>query len=184
MLGLNGNGQIGDNTTNTATVPVTPMNIGPVRSVSMRDLTTCAVDLAGDVWCWGRNDLGQAGIGTFQTSVLVPTRVQTATGLLGGANLVANGIDHSCAIVSGEVWCWGTNSDGQLGDNSGGMRNVAAKSATGLTGVVELVAAAYTTCAANADGDVWCWGRGTDGQIGDGQFISQPLPSLVFDACP
>src|SRR5688572_30705945 len=81
---------------------------------------------------------------------------------------IATGRDHSCQVVDdGSVRCWGSNSDGRLGDGTivdrpspvvvGGLINITA------------VAAGFShTCALQGDGRVWCWGDNLSSQMGDG----------------
>jgi alpha-tubulin suppressor-like RCC1 family protein len=72
---------------------------------------TCGVTSANAVYCWGRNDFGQLGDGSTN-STLVPVRV--SGGIVFSA--VAVGDEHSCGItLTREVYCWGTNRTGQLG---------------------------------------------------------------------
>jgi hypothetical protein len=63
----------------------------------------CALDEAGAVWCWGRNDAGQLGDGTTRGR----TRAAVVAGL-GPARRVLAGHSHSCAELRDDtIWCWG-----------------------------------------------------------------------------
>lgn len=183
--GYNQTGGVGDGTTMDVVTPVEPMGIGAVRSVALRDTTTCAVQSGGDVYCWGSNNLGQAGTGTTSGSVVVPTPVRTATAPLTGADEVGQGIEHGCARLGTAVWCWGNNTSGQLGDGTtGGVRAYAAP-VVGLPPVTQLGIGAYTSCAVDEARNVWCWGRGSNGELGNGLVTqTQPTPALSFAACP
>ncbi|HEY8429652.1 MAG TPA: hypothetical protein VIL20_14810, partial [Sandaracinaceae bacterium] len=72
---------------------------------------TCMLDTTGAVWCTGANDRGQLGDGTLSDRD-TPVRVE---GLPGRAWQLACGGEHTCAVVGGNVYCWGDNSYGQLG---------------------------------------------------------------------
>jgi alpha-tubulin suppressor-like RCC1 family protein len=115
---------------------------------------SCALLSAGTVACWGSNEFGQLGNGTFadsSTPVIVP-------GLL--ASDLAVGHAHTCAIVEGgAVLCWGQNTAGQLGDGSQTSRGLPTPVA-GLPGEVIAVAAGFShSCAAVSGGTVFCWGE-------------------------
>ncbi len=73
---------------------------------------------------------------------------------------------HSCAVVSGVVYCWGGNGSGQLGDGTTTARLSAdaTRSALSLTGI-EAIATGYDHVCAYASGNVWCWGNNGDGEI-------------------
>jgi len=75
---------------------------------------TCARTAAGQLPCWGFNNLGQLGDGT-QTVHHAPVPVPRVADAVD----VAAGARHTCARrSSGEVWCWGANGAGQLGDGT------------------------------------------------------------------
>ena len=87
---------------------------------------------------------------------------------------------HACALAQdGSAWCWGPNSDGQLG--------IGVKSAAHLEPVrvvegrdwVALAAGGASTCGRKADGSVWCWGANESGELGIGDWPYRPLPSRV-----
>ena len=86
-----------------------------VTQVAMGLDFACALLSDATVRCWGDNSHGQLGQGpTDVTPHLVPTPVQ---GLPGPVASIGVGDLHSCAIMKkdGAVWCWGSNSDHQLG---------------------------------------------------------------------
>jgi alpha-tubulin suppressor-like RCC1 family protein len=81
----------------------------------------CAVRKSGAVACWGRAADGQVGSGATapDASIANPTTVIGVSGALA----VSTGGDHSCATTrAGEVYCWGSNTLGEVGD---GTKNTA-----------------------------------------------------------
>ena len=73
---------------------------------------------------------------------------------------------HSCArTASGAVFCWGSNSWGQLGDGTFMSRLLPVR-VSSLPAVSHVEAGWYTTCALTTGGDVYCWGSNTDGLFG------------------
>ena len=77
--------------------------------------TTCALRANGQVLCWGTNNTGLLGIGSFEQP---DEKVVSVTGLSGVLHL-AGGRGHMCAALgAGGVACWGNNLSGQLGDGT------------------------------------------------------------------
>jgi alpha-tubulin suppressor-like RCC1 family protein len=73
---------------------------------------TCALLAGGTVACWGANNRGQLGDGTYTMNRPTPVAVSGLT----GAVAIAGGFAHTCAVVTGgTVKCWGDNYWGQLG---------------------------------------------------------------------
>lgn len=117
--GRGSSGRIGNSDTRDSSVPVDVLGLGPgsgVTDVSTSSSHTCAVVNAG-VRCWGNNSSGQLGNGTRESSA-VPVEV-LGIGTGSGATDVVVGDSHTCAIVRGDVYCWGNNGNGTLGDGSG-----------------------------------------------------------------
>ena len=93
-------------------------------SIAAGESHTCAVTTAGDAYCWGYNGFGQFGDGTT-------TNRSTPVLVSGGqtwASVTSGWFRHTCGVTTGgEAYCWGLNSDGQLGDGTGTNRSVPVK---------------------------------------------------------
>ncbi|MFO0607542.1 MAG: hypothetical protein U0324_30545 [Polyangiales bacterium] len=145
----------------------------PVLQVVTGSYHTCARLTAGAVYCWGVNDWGQLGDGSSVPFSARPVRVA----LPAGADEIASGADHACArLTDGRVFCWGRNTDGQLGDGTTLARTAPALVALPRVGVWRLAAGEAHTCAALA-GQALCWGangRGEAGQLLGGRAVLVP----------
>jgi len=100
-----------------------------------------------------------------------------------GVNAVAVGNDHACALLRDHTLrCWGYNSSGQVGNGKSDGEDVrSATPVVGLDGTVKKVSAGGAhTCAVKENGDLFCWGRGAEGQIGDGAGRARIFPTLVI----
>ncbi|MFA5392802.1 MAG: DUF2341 domain-containing protein, partial [Candidatus Paceibacterota bacterium] len=149
---------------------------GPVSSVFRH---TCAIFPAGTIKCWGNNDYGQLGDGTWITR-------STPVFVLGINNAVAvsAGYYHSCALLSdGTAKCWGENGYGQLGDGSASGSIHVPVDVSGLTDAVAISTGQYHTCALISDGTAKCWGDNRYGQLGDAstthRYIATPVSDLT-----
>ncbi len=163
--GSNGAGQLGDNSTDDSNVPVNIDSLAVVLSeVDAGEEHTCVRTSSGGMYCWGRNNNGRLGDGTYDDK-LVPVQV---TGLASGVTSIDAGRLHSCAVVNGGAKCWGNNSDGQLGDGTTSGKNIPTD-VSGLTsGVASVSASRAHTCAVLSSGGLYCWGYNYYGQLGDG----------------
>lgn len=111
---------------------------------------SCALDEAGQVWCWGRNQYGQLGDGTSEDST-VPVPVE------GLANIVeiSAGSEHACARrANGRVFCWGRNQYGQIGDDTVMVNRATPVQVEGLVGAEQISIGREHSCALRRNGTV------------------------------
>ncbi len=88
---------------------------------------------------------------------------------------VAAGRYHTCALVNGGVQCWGSNSNGQLGNDSTSESHVPVAVSGLAVGAQSLAPGGWHTCALVNDG-VKCWGMGAQGQLGNGSTADSLVP--------
>ncbi len=163
----------------------TPAN----REVTLNASTTLDFDAAPNTaWAWGANDVGQIGDGTNAPQRPSPVEVEDLSLVVA----VAAGEDHSLALLSdGSVRAWGLGASGQLGNGQSGAGAesdvpVPVSAPAGWTGrkVIAIAAGAAHSLALLDDGTVWAWGLGASGQLGNGEFVSSPVPAPVQVSAP
>jgi cysteine-rich repeat protein len=135
---------------------------------------TCALTAKEGLECWGLNESGQVGDSTFEDK-LEPVDV---VGIDPSAVIgLVSGIHHTCVLTSAnEVFCWGLNSSGQLGDGTTENRNEPIL-VPGLEGrIISISAGAEFTCALNDTDEVFCWGNNSSGQLNDGTEENSSIP--------
>ena len=140
---------------------------------------SCGWTTAGLAYCWGRNWSGQLGDGTSADRA-APNPV--AQGSLKFTRLsIGGGGQHTCGITdAGTVYCWGANSEGQLGDNSTTNRQSPTQVSVGAFAFTDVAAGSANSCARTLDGSMYCWGANYHGQGGSGSNVGQLLtPMLV-----
>jgi alpha-tubulin suppressor-like RCC1 family protein len=171
--GFNGYGQLGNNSYTNSNVPTSVVTKGALDGKSITDIASggvhsCVV-ASGAAYCWGSNNGGQ--LGNYGNRTYLNPVAVAATGVLAGKTVtsIAVGDVHSCAIASGDVYCWGANNQGQLGNSSNvsSYVPVAVTKSGVLLGktVTDLFAGGSHTCAI-ASGAVYCWGNNQSGQLG------------------
>jgi alpha-tubulin suppressor-like RCC1 family protein len=109
--------------------------------------------------------------GNLNTTVSLQVATNTATALAAGS-------DHSCAVVSGGVQCWGNNRYGQLGNGITAW-STAPELVAGLTSGVTAVAAGQNHSCAVVNGGLQCWGFNERGQLGNGSSTNSIAPVQV-----
>jgi alpha-tubulin suppressor-like RCC1 family protein len=187
--GNNNNGQFGDT---TRTNHPSPVMIGTTTSLALGMWHTCLLDADETIACAGWNGHARLGLGIgggYQDGDhLAREQVVTAKGgpAFSGAVQVAAG-GATCAITRDTgVSCWGDNIYGQIGTGQGELvpAKVRAAGGTPLTGVDRLFAGYSHVCARKATGEVLCWGRNNDGELGDGTFSNRGFPAPLQATCP
>jgi alpha-tubulin suppressor-like RCC1 family protein len=117
-FGNNGYGQLGDGSKTNRSTPVPIASEDSWHQVSAGTHHACAIRDDGMLHCWGRAYTGALGSGThflIVTDKLVPTPVNFDTDWEQVFAGRGNGTEHTCAIKSGALVCFGGNEEGQLG---------------------------------------------------------------------
>ena len=131
-----------------------------VRQLGAGGRTTCAVVTDGTAYCWGANDAGQLGLGE-SIPVFDEERHPTpkAIALPAAVTRVDVGPSSACAVLqTGELWCWGDNSNAQLARTTSTAVGVPGKAETGSLRIVATAIGTRTTLGVTNDGDVVSWG--------------------------
>ena len=202
--GANTHGQLGNGVSltggetyqNSVPEPITiiPQNRDLV-AIAAGQAHVCGILDNGSVVCWGSGIQGQLGDGTHSHNSTTPRYVSLPAGKT--ATSITAGLRHNCAILDDHSsWCWGNNSNGQIGDGTyidfsfGSMNNSSANPntpvAVSMPAGVEFAtisAGNFHTCAIATNGSVWCWGRHTNGQLGlgwiGGSYVDSDVPAWV-----
>lgn len=195
-----GNGTSGSGAESAVATPVTNPDTGPpgvldAIAVATGDEHTCAIQGGSDgtLFCWGEGDGGRLGTGdTASRSLPAPVADPDSPGdRFDDVTAVATGWAHSCAIrggLPGEVFCWGNNLFGQLGNGTDSPSPVPVAvvdpdhPGQGLDGMVAIAAGRFHTCALNVSGGLFCWGNNGNGELGNGGTPSNSkVPVRVSD---
>jgi alpha-tubulin suppressor-like RCC1 family protein len=135
------------------------------------------------------DELGRRG-----SSVNTPTKIQRtplskrSTGsllltfiaaLFGAIGLLLVAVERTDAQAQGEVWAWGLNGAGQLGDGTTTLQRNTPVQTSGLSGVQSIGSGLFHSLALKNDGTVWAWGFNGTGQLGDGTTTQRNTPVQV-----
>ena len=172
--GLNGAGQLGDETNTTRDIPVMVYGEHIFTSVACGLYHSLAIDEAGNAWAWGNNGYGQLGDET-NTKRDIPVMVH------GGHifTAIASGQNHSLAIdEDGNAWAWGLNYHGQLGDETNTNRDIPVMVHGGHI-FTAIAGGIRHSLAIDEDGNAWAWGSNGYGQLGDETYTDRDIPVMV-----
>lgn len=167
-----------------------PVEVAPGTAfveVSAGQGHTCAIAIDGAIHCTGRNLSGECGLGADTADqITVPTAIPGRR-----FRHVAAGQNHTCAIGDdGGLFCWGSDVDADGYPGPGGLAGSTSHdtpTAVGLeTDWSAISTDTFHTCGLRGAGDLWCWGRNAEGQLGAGDMsvIDGPVhvePTLRFD---
>ncbi len=157
---------------NDVSFSVTPTKMAGLGKVSQLSVADHACAIVGSVlYCWGNNRDGECGQSTAMSEITTPTAL--GFGLLGAPQQVAATGGHTCALLTGgDVYCWGRNTYGCLGDPGTAVDASVSQpvQVAGLSGAKQLAGDAFDNCAVLTSGAVWCWGVRRFGALGDGKI--------------
>ena len=169
MWGDNGYGQLGDGTNERKNIPVKIME--NVKNVSFSDVHSGAIKEDGSLWMWGDNGYGQLGDGTNGTYA---ARKHSPVKVMENVKGISLGNAHSGAITEdGNLWMWGANGKGQLGDGTTEEKHTPVKI---MENVKNVNLGVSCSGAITEDGNLWMWGANDKGQLGDGTNEDKNTP--------
>lgn len=186
--GRNGSGQLGDGSSEPRTEPGAVQLTGTAKYISVGIKHACATMDSGKAFCWGDNTFGQ--LGNDRTEDLdEPVEITTPVEDQSWTKLVA-GDEHSCGLKSdGTLYCWGSNTSGQLGLGSSfsSESKILTPTRVDASGSMytDVSAGTYHSCAIDAEGGLECWGdvNSDEVELGVGQpGTNQPLDVTLGEA--
>ena len=194
--GRDGEGRLGNGPGSTATestAVVTGDNVigteegtyAATGAISTGKDHSCGV-ANGTLFCWGKNEDGQLGTGNASTQDVNHPQSVPYFAAFNSVTKVSAGDGHTCAIAYGKLYCWGRNSNGQLGLGDTDSDHLEPELVAATTPsdtfygkrVTDVSASPTGTCAV-ADGRAYCWGLNSSGQIGDDTVTQRTLPVQV-----
>jgi alpha-tubulin suppressor-like RCC1 family protein len=172
--GHNDSRQLGDGTQKNAVTPVQVVALTDATQLALGGGFSCALQKSGAVSCWGDDGLGQLGDNMMtQRSAPAPVPGVTAAKQIAAAN------ESACALVqTGDVYCWGHNEYGETGSANPPDKVLTATKVAGLSNITSISSGgdAHHFCATTMTGGVKCWGRGTEGQLGNSDNNNSTMP--------
>ena len=174
--GMNNSGQLGNGTT-VRSLQFVPSLLDNASMVSANRNTTCAVKRDLPLWCWGLLATGFDPLIAPSQFVYAatPTPVQMA---LDNVRSVAVGPTHSCANRTDDtVWCWGSNTAGQLGNGTVIPTLTPVKAR--ISKVVSLDTGTDFSCAVRRTTSVWCWGSNGHHRLGLKGSQARRVPTFI-----
>jgi alpha-tubulin suppressor-like RCC1 family protein len=145
--------------------PVEMSLCGPAVDVAAGNNSVCVVLQTGVVECYGDNTYGELGDGSQGNTSSAPVFANGIT----NAVAIVGGYAHFCALLAtGQVECWGANTEGELGNEAGGPDQDSPVFMVGYPGTPKtLDAGALNTCGINTAGALTCYGDNSRGEMGN-----------------
>jgi alpha-tubulin suppressor-like RCC1 family protein len=163
-----------------STVDLRSAGASAIQQLALGIVHSCALDVDGRVWCWGRAEDDEVGgpvnpstldpctkSGTYGPDaggcIAGPVRVASLDTVAGpgGIERISAGGQATCALKAQRVYCWGLNYDGQLGQgdgpSSGATQVLLEGTSTPLSGVLDFAVGDNFSIAMTADG-MFVWG--------------------------
>ena len=179
-------------TGSSAGLAAIPTSISTGSSTNCATTRTVVAPIVDYLYCWGLNNAAEGRLGIGDATIAresVPRRVTTN---ISGKTIssLAEGAAHGCVLANDRAYCWGHGTNGQIGSAGTpihrpaptGVSQSAAPSGIGA-GTIDAVSSGYNTSCAIADArtSIYCWGTGTNGQIGNSLSVQQNLPNQVTE---
>jgi len=142
-----------------------PISIPPARELAVNHNTVCARFGTGEVWCWGRNDMGELGRGTSDDKIAPPAPFPN---LAPATELRATELGFCASAADGSLTCWGTR---ELDKKPVQVLPPGSLDGPWFGGA--------DGCTIRRDGLAACWGDNRSGRLGDGSIVRLDSPAAV-----
>ncbi len=195
--GAGANGKLGINNTIDQTTPQTLKNSSGLEntlrwlSIEAGRNSSCGIATNNEVYCWGSAGRGQLGNNSSTAGQLVPGKLKdssNADSTLRFSHITA-AFDYNCAVeLSGEGYCWGDSTSGELGNNAnsgsvlvpGKLKDLSNNDSSLRFKTISGYFA--HTCGITTTGEIYCWGDGGNGRLGNNSTTDQLVPGQLKDS--
>jgi alpha-tubulin suppressor-like RCC1 family protein len=135
--------------------------------------SSSATKTDGSLWTWGQNSSGQLG---DNTTISKSSPIQTIASGFNWSTVSSGSRSIYSIKTDGSLWAWGSNTNGQLGNNA--ITDVSSPIQTIASGTNwrQVAAGYFFAVATKTDGTLWLWGANSSGQLGDNTTISKSSP--------
>lgn len=159
-------GQLGDGNSSSANVPVQVAGGLNFSAIAPGSNHTCGLTTSGHAYCWGELfDQAATNEPVLVSSTLTFSKIESGAG-------------HVCALSGTDLFCWGLNDNGQLGNGTTTGASMPLPIMPG-TSWAAFGLGNFTTCGVTTARILYCWGMNNAGQVGDGTTTTQLLPTRV-----
>lgn len=153
------------------------------QAIAAGDDHTVALDVDGNIWGWGRNNAGQLADDSFLNNKTSPIKLDLKDTKF---KAIACGMYHTIAIdIDGNIWSWGWNYSGQLGDGTF-LKTYPYGRSTPKKITLEndikfqtIAGGTSHTLALDVEGNIWSWGSNSSGELGDGTTKESAIPKKI-----
>ncbi len=174
LWGDNTDGQLGNNTTISASSPVQSLITGPVwYAASLGGKHAGGITVDGNLWLWGNNSYGQLGNSSVDNQ---SSPVQTVAGTDLWISLSCGYATTAAIKTDNSLWLWGRNTTGNLGNNTATSVSSPIQTISGGTDWQSVSVGYNHVAAIKTNNTLWLWGLNTSGQLGTNSVISTSSP--------
>ena len=140
-----------------------------------------AINKTGELWSWGRGRFGRLGHGSVSADKYRPTKINHPDSAKNWKEISGGGA-HTLAITeTGELYAWGNNHYGQLGDGITGDKNTPTRIGNAINWK-KISAGNVHNLAITETGELYAWGGNDYGELGDGTTANKDRPAKIGNA--
>ncbi len=150
----------------------------PVPSYAAQSNGTACAVASGDLYCWGQNGDGEAGLGNT-SQYTTPQQVGSLMNWTAISQGDANYDPSACGIAGGNLYCWGHNQYGEAGLGNTTQYTTPQQVTSPSTTWSAVSVGGYDACGITTAGNLYCWGQNASGEDGVGNTTQHTTPQQV-----